>query len=657
MVRYFYAQIYSNTSLLNTRVTSLITHNNDTEGNSELIDIRTGYDRTVYDSAGNAVRGQIENLQNNIKNNISYLKHQAKINNILSATAFSNGSWSWEEQTVIPSSIRMITADGISIESDTEYNVKFYNDNFQMTLLEFDSNGNIVGNHGYTNEDYTFISKSSSVTMMAILKYYSNNSLAISAEDILNKFDIEIFANNETILSETAALSAIQSSVQQNLNELAIQQTMITNNQSYLQTMYEQLSNLLHLEYIEPVNKFNSNATEHFTRIEADGRKAEHASNSLTGFIRCRINDTLFFARTYPNSNELSPLTPVYISEYDENKNFICRNEQYATNGTTGYFDITNSDTAFIRAEVPDSAFTDYKYSVIVNYSNENVYTEYFEPYYSMNSQSVFEDNNIVTKLRIMSYNIGGFNYGSASEGGIENSSFPSALQKWKKFFGIYQPDIVGVQEFKGYIDRSYSISSVENLFGKFYPYINDWYNMEHPSWSTVAIMSKWNCTDSESLRLTDNSTQITRWALIQHITVNGQNITFVSVHRCPNATAPDYESAVEIRHQEMNQLIGRLSTEQNVIITGDFNVTSTDEYAPFINAGYSMANGGTFEYKRTFNYAQNYTETANPEADRVLDNIIVSPNIIINSVDIPEEAYNLCTSDHLPIYADVMIL
>ena len=31
--------------------------------------------------------------------------------------------------------------------------------------------------------------------------------------------------------------------------------------------------------------------------IEADGRKAEHASNSLTGFIRCRINDTLFFDR------------------------------------------------------------------------------------------------------------------------------------------------------------------------------------------------------------------------------------------------------------------------------------------------------------------------------------------------------------------------
>ena len=43
-------------STLDSRVDNIIAHNNDMEGNSELIDIRTDADGIIYASAGNAIR-------------------------------------------------------------------------------------------------------------------------------------------------------------------------------------------------------------------------------------------------------------------------------------------------------------------------------------------------------------------------------------------------------------------------------------------------------------------------------------------------------------------------------------------------------------------------------------------------------------------------
>lgn len=61
---------------LKERVENLIANKNDTNGNSELIDIRTGFDGNKYDTAGDAVRSQVSNLQeqvNDINNKLMTL--------------------------------------------------------------------------------------------------------------------------------------------------------------------------------------------------------------------------------------------------------------------------------------------------------------------------------------------------------------------------------------------------------------------------------------------------------------------------------------------------------------------------------------------------------------------------------------------------------
>lgn len=50
------------------RINNLVANNNPTEGNSELLDIRVGVDGTDYGSAGDAVRGQIGSLYEDIEN-------------------------------------------------------------------------------------------------------------------------------------------------------------------------------------------------------------------------------------------------------------------------------------------------------------------------------------------------------------------------------------------------------------------------------------------------------------------------------------------------------------------------------------------------------------------------------------------------------------
>lgn len=59
------------------QIANLVANNNPTEGNSELVDIRVGADGRVYESAGEAVRGQVSSLSEDISNVGRYILYNA----------------------------------------------------------------------------------------------------------------------------------------------------------------------------------------------------------------------------------------------------------------------------------------------------------------------------------------------------------------------------------------------------------------------------------------------------------------------------------------------------------------------------------------------------------------------------------------------------
>lgn len=69
-------------TLLQSRVDNIIPSGTQTEGNTELLDIRVAEDGQIYDSAGNAVRGQISNLKHalNAKFGFSKIENTTLIN-------------------------------------------------------------------------------------------------------------------------------------------------------------------------------------------------------------------------------------------------------------------------------------------------------------------------------------------------------------------------------------------------------------------------------------------------------------------------------------------------------------------------------------------------------------------------------------------------
>lgn len=140
------ANIDAENRTLSAQIANIIAHNDDTEGNSELIDIRVGYDGRTYSTAGAAVRSQASetgDLQETIWNNSGY--------NILNPAEYiHNSALLSTDGTVTSSSSKFVTGfravkkDDIVYARGLKENGNYSTMNIAR-LCVYDSNKGFIG--------------------------------------------------------------------------------------------------------------------------------------------------------------------------------------------------------------------------------------------------------------------------------------------------------------------------------------------------------------------------------------------------------------------------------------------------------------------------------------------------------------------------------
>ncbi len=117
------ANTQSQVALLQSRVDNIIPSGTQTEGNTELLDIRVGVDGTIYDSAGNSVRGQIRNVLKALQNCVNVGFDDAAlsatltqyINYTTGVSGVANAHYSCTPRLKIPEGCTRINFPGIGV--------------------------------------------------------------------------------------------------------------------------------------------------------------------------------------------------------------------------------------------------------------------------------------------------------------------------------------------------------------------------------------------------------------------------------------------------------------------------------------------------------------------------------------------------------------
>lgn len=229
------------------------------------------------------------------------------------------------------------------------------------------------------------------------------------------------------------------------------------------------------------------------------------------------------------------------------------------------------------------------------------------------------------TKLKVCSYNVGLYNNGVWVTGNPYDD-YSDIVAAYRQFLNDGGLDLVGTQE-----DTDIKNSIYADVYDRQLP------NHVYDDNMYANIRTVYPIISQETGMLTDGS----RGYSSATISVNGKEIFVMSVH---------FGLDGDVQSANAAQVLEMVEGHEYAIVFGDFNagngdVSAESLFANFTNAGYKLALGDYLPFKST---------VRNSEV-KFYDNIITTPNIIIQNVRIGdgEGLY----SDHLPVFAELLIV
>ena len=258
------------------------------------------------------------------------------------------------------------------------------------------------------------------------------------------------------------------------------------------------------------------------------------------------------------------------------------------------------------------------------------------------------ETTNEITKIKLCTFNVGKFAYGNPQSEEYD-AILETKLQNWKNILSqVLNPDIMCINEYIGYANSSHTIDTNNTFLNDIFKYVNDCYSGAHKNWAGIGFASKYNIISFTPYNSTAGleGTGYNRKYLNIKIDIKGKILDIWCIHYIPNGTAQSYGlDGEEVRIAETNEILEKIADSEYAIVMGDFNAIPTSpEMQLYITNGYKMLNGG-----------YNGTMDTRYIANTPIDNIILSPNIVLNYAKVID-TYDELTSDHLPLIAEITL-
>lgn len=249
-----------------------------------------------------------------------------------------------------------------------------------------------------------------------------------------------------------------------------------------------------------------------------------------------------------------------------------------------------------------------------------------------------YESNTIM----IAQWNIGHFSEGRSPNSSIKGDFYEHKKIEFKDLISDLSCNIISINEYSevfGVDVNGIKQKANSELFQDYTYQIIGHQNR----YSCNAVFSKiplfetkeipYDCNQTAVITHTNAIKATDYYYMETTIWLKNKSVKYISTHLAFDNNNP------EIARNQIIELINNYRYEDYVIICGDWNITDVSYYDLFLDAGFELANHGTFGDYITYG------------TNKILDNIVVK-GLKIESVGVKESVL----SDHKPLYAKISL-